>query len=90
MAPVTQPEPQPLSPASFAPVRQCLDKITAASTDPGRDLRDLRAVLIDLLDKVEPDAATDAAVDNLSEAASAYLEEVERAAQAASGGSQVG
>ena len=81
MAPVTQPEPQPLSPASFAPVRQCLDKITAASTDPG---------LIDLLDKVEPDAATDAAVDNLSEAASAYLEEVERAAQAASGGSQVG
>jgi len=38
--------PLPLSPASLAPVRQCLDKITAASMTPELDLRDLRAALI--------------------------------------------
>jgi hypothetical protein len=37
-------------------------------------------MLIDLFDQVEPDGAIDAAVGNLSEVASAYLEEVERAA----------
>ena len=72
--------PLPLSPASLAPVRQCLDKITAASTTPELDLRDLRAALIDLRDKVEPNPSIDATVDNLSQAASAYLEQVERAA----------
>ena len=78
--------PLPLSPASLAPVRQCLDKITAASTTPELDPQDLRAALIDLLEKVEPNPSIDATVDNLSQAASAYLEEVERAARYADQG----
>jgi hypothetical protein len=70
----------PLSQATVSEVRQRLDKITAASLNPSLDLRNLRAVLIDLLDSVEHDPAIDAAVDELSEAAGLYLEEVERAA----------
>src|SRR5829696_3592995 len=58
-------------------VRQWLDKITAASTNPDLDLRNLRAVLTHLLEK---DPTIDAAVDNLADAASAYLKEVELAA----------
>ena len=50
------------------------------STNPDLDLRNLRAVLINLLEIVEHDPAIDEAVDRLSEAASAYLEEVDRAA----------
>jgi hypothetical protein len=72
-----------LSPALETPLavaRQWLDKITAASTNPTLDLRNLRAVLINLLDIIERDAAIDEAVDRVSEAAAAYLEEVERAA----------
>ena len=73
----------PVSPpieATVSEVRQRLDKITAASLNPSLDLRNLRAVLIDLLDSVEHDPAIDEAVDELSEAAGLYLEEVERAA----------
>ena len=66
--------------AKLSEVRQCLDRLTAASWNPGLDLRNLRAVLMDLLDSVEHDAAIDAVVDELTEAAAAYLEEVERAA----------
>jgi hypothetical protein len=66
--------------AALSEVRQCLDKITAASLNPRLDLRNLRAVLIDLLDSVENDPAIDVAVDELSEAAALYLEEVPRAA----------
>jgi hypothetical protein len=61
-------------------VRQWLDKITAASTNPDLDLRNLRAVLTHLLEIVEQDPTIDAAVDNLADAASAYLKEVELAA----------
>ena len=73
----------PVSPpleAKLSEVRLCLDRLTAASLNPGLDLRNLRAVLMDLLDSVEHDPSIDAAVDALSEAAGAYLEEVERAA----------
>ena len=73
----------PVSPppeAKLSEVRQWLDRLTAASLNPGLDLRNLRAVLMDLLDSVEHDPSIDAAVDALSEAAGAYLEEVERAA----------
>ena len=66
--------------SSLAVVRQWLDKITAASTNPDLDLRNLRAVLIHLLEIVEQDSAIDAAVDSLADAASAYLKEVELAA----------
>jgi hypothetical protein len=66
--------------ATLFKVRQCLDSITGSSMNPSLDLRDLRAVLVDLLDSVEPDSAIDAVVDELSETAAAYLEEVERAA----------
>ena len=61
-------------------VRQWLDKIAAASTNPDLDLRNLRAVLTHLLEIVEQDPTIDAAVDNLADAASAYLKEVELAA----------
>jgi len=57
--------------SSLAVVRQWLDKITAASTNPDLDLRNLRAVLIHLLEIVEQDSAIDAAVDSLADAASA-------------------
>src|SRR5829696_129745 len=66
--------PPPLE-TSFAVVREWLDKITAASTNPDLDLRNLRAVLIHLLEIVEQDPTIDAAVDNLADAASAYLKE---------------
>jgi hypothetical protein len=80
---VTGSERHHVSPALEAPLavtRQWLDKITVASTNPELDLRNLRAVLINLLEIIEPDPGIDEAVDRLSEAASAYLEEVERAA----------
>ena len=41
--------PPPLE-SSLAVVREWLDKITAASTNPDLDLRNLRAVLIHLLE----------------------------------------
>jgi hypothetical protein len=66
--------------ALLAVIRQWLDKITAASTNPELDLRNLRAVLINLKGIIEPDPGIEEAVDRLSEAASAYLEEVVRAA----------
>ena len=71
--------PPPLE-SSLAVVREWLDKITAASTNPDLDLRNLRAVLTYLLEVVEQDPTVDAAVDNLADAASAYLKEVELAA----------
>jgi len=43
--------PPPLE-TSFAVVREWLDKITAASTNPDLDLRNLRAVLTHLLEIV--------------------------------------
>ena len=46
----------------------------------GNVLRNLRAVLIHLLEIVEQDSAIDAAVDSLADAASADLKEVELAA----------
>jgi hypothetical protein len=64
----------------LAVVREWLDKITAASTNPDLNLRNLRAVLTHLLEIVEQDPTIDAAVDNLADAASAYLKEVELAA----------
>jgi hypothetical protein len=76
-------EPEHLPPtleSSLLVVRQWLTKITSGSSNPELDLRNLRAVLIHLLEIIEPDAAIDAAVDALSGAAAAYLEEVERAA----------
>src|SRR5215216_3311648 len=51
-----------------------------ASTNPDVDLRNLRAVLTHLLEIVEQDPTIEAAVDNLADAASAYLKEVELAA----------
>src|SRR5215207_4505028 len=66
--------------ALLAVIRQWLDKITAALTNPELDLRNLRAVLINLKGIIEPDPGIEEAVDRLSEAASAYLEEVVRAA----------
>ena len=66
--------------ALLAVIRQWLDMITAASTNPELDLRNLRAVLINLKGIIEPDPGIDEALDRLSDAASAYLEEVERAA----------
>ena len=42
-------------------VRQGLDKITAASTNPDLDLRNFRAVLTHLLEIVEQDPTIDAA-----------------------------
>ena len=71
--------PPPLE-TSLAVVREWLDKIAAASTNPDLDLRNLRAVLTHLLEIVEQDPTIDAAVDNLADAASAYLKEVELAA----------
>ena len=74
------PEPH-LSPAlghRLEVVGQWLDNITAASTNATLDLRNLRAVLIDLLEVVERDPTIDTAVDRLSKAAAACLEEVER------------
>ena len=71
--------PPPLE-SSLAVVREWLDKITAASTNPELDLRNLRAVLTHLPEIVEQDPTIDAAVDNLADAASAYLKEVELAA----------
>jgi hypothetical protein len=65
--------------ALLAVLRQWLDKITA-STNPELDLRNLRAVLINPKGIIEPDPGIEEAVNRLSEAASAYLEEVERAA----------
>src|SRR5829696_7497678 len=70
--------PPPLE-GSLAVVREWLDKITAASTNPDLDLRNLRAVLTHLLEIVEQDPTIDAAVDNLADAAPYYLKEVERA-----------
>ena len=75
--------PPPLE-TSLSVVREWLDKITAASTNPDLDLRNLRAVLIHLLDIVEQDPTIDAAVDTVADAASAYLKEVELAAGRAS------
>ena len=46
--------PPPLE-TSLAVVREWLDKITAASTNPDLDLRNLRAVLTHLLEIVEQD-----------------------------------
>jgi hypothetical protein len=71
--------PPPLE-TSLAVVREWLDKTTVASTNPDLDLRNLRAVLIHLLEIVEHDPTIDAATDNLADAASAYLKEVELAA----------
>ena len=65
---------------SLAVIREWLDKITAASTTPDLDLRNLRAVLTHLLEIVEQEPAIDAAAVNLADAASAYLKEVELAA----------
>src|SRR5215203_3962721 len=48
--------PPPLE-TSLAVVREWLDKITAPSTNPELDLRNLRAVLIHLLETVEQDPA---------------------------------
>src|SRR5215217_1455952 len=70
--------PPPLE-TSLAVVREWLDKITAPSTNPDLDLRNLRAVLIHLLETVEQDPLIDAATDNLSDTASNYLKAVERA-----------
>jgi hypothetical protein len=64
---------------SLAVVREWLDRITAASTNPELDLRNLRAVLIHLLEIVEQDSTIDAATDNLADAAANYLKAVERA-----------
>jgi len=58
--------PPPLE-TSLAVVREWLDKITAPSTNPDLDLRNLRAVLIHLFEIVEQDRVIDAATDNLSE-----------------------
>ena len=57
----------------LAMIRQWLDKIVAAD-NPGLDLRNLQALLVNILNIVEEDRAIDAAVDKLSEAAAAYLE----------------
>jgi hypothetical protein len=63
--------PPPLE-SALAVVREWFDKITAASTNPDLDLRNLRAVLSHLLEIVKQDPTIDAAVDNLADAASAY------------------
>ncbi len=57
----------------LAMIREWLDKIVAAE-NPGLDLRNLQALLVNVLNIVEEDRAIDAAVDELSEAAAAYLE----------------
>jgi hypothetical protein len=54
-------------------IRQWLDKIVAAE-NPGLDLRNFQALLVNILNIVEEDRAIDAAVDELSEAAATYLE----------------
>ncbi len=57
----------------LAMIREWLDKIVAAE-NPGLDLRNLQALLVNVLNIVEEDRAIDAAVDELSEAAATYLD----------------
>jgi hypothetical protein len=57
----------------LALIRQWLNKIVAAE-NPELDLRNLQALLVNMLNVVDEDRAIDAAVDELSEAAAAYLE----------------
>ena len=68
--------PQHLSAALEGPlamIREWLDKIVAAE-NAGLDLRNLKALLVNVLNIVEEDRAIDGAVDELSEAAETYLE----------------
>jgi hypothetical protein len=54
-------------------IKEWLDKIVAAE-NPELDLRNLRSLLVNILNTVDEDRAIESAVDDLSEAAAAYLE----------------
>jgi hypothetical protein len=65
-----------LSPALEGPlamIKEWLNKIVAAE-NPELDLRNLRSLLVNILNTVEDDREISAAVDGLSAAAAAYLE----------------
>jgi hypothetical protein len=65
---------------SLALVREWLVRV-AGGSNLGLDVRNLRAVLINLLESIQEDAAISMAIDEVYSAALAYQEELNRAAR---------